>query len=105
MTEGWGNEWRMTMQLLVQNNSRMQRYELPINTDAMAMAYYRMAGDKIVLTHTEVPFEYSGAGIGTKLADGVFALIRKNGQKVVPQCEFMAAYAAKHPEYNDLITG
>lgn len=49
--------------------------------------------------------EYSGAGIGTKLADGVFALIRKNGQNVVPQCEFMARYAARHPEYNDLITG
>jgi predicted GNAT family acetyltransferase len=95
----------MTLPLLVQNNSRMQRYELPINTDAMAMAYYRMEGDKIVLTHTEVPFEYSGAGIGTKLADGVFALIRENGQKVVPQCEFMARYAAKHPEHNDLITG
>jgi predicted GNAT family acetyltransferase len=95
----------MILPFLVQNNSRMQRYELPINGDAMAMAYYRMEGHKVVLTHTEVPFEYSGAGIGTKLADGVFSLIRKSGLKVVPQCEFMAHYAAKHPEYSDLITG
>ena len=72
----------MILPFLVQNNSRMQRYELPINGDAMAMAYYRMEGHKVVLTHTEVPFEYSGAGIGTKLADGVFSLIRKSGLKL-----------------------
>ena len=64
-----------------------------------ALAQLRRAGVMLVR------FEYSGAGIGTKVADGVFALIRKNGQNVVPQCEFMARYAARHPEYNDLITG
>lgn len=93
------------MPLPIQNNTQMQRYELPIKGDAIAMAYYRIEDEKVILTHTEVPFEYSGAGIGTQLADGVFAMIRKSGQKVVLRCAFMAGYAAKHPEYNDLIAG
>ncbi|HEV7320507.1 MAG TPA: GNAT family N-acetyltransferase [Ensifer sp.] len=87
----------------VLDNPEGRRFELPIEADAVAAAYYRMEEDVLVLIHTEVPFEYSGAGFATKLAEGVFAILRERQQKVAPRCAFMARYAAQHPEYSDLI--
>ena len=60
-------------------------------------------GDRIVLTHTEVPEELSGQGVGSRLAGGVFEMVRSTGRKVVPECSFMAAHVAKHPDLADLI--
>lgn len=62
-------------------------------------AYYRMEGDVVVLIHTEVPFEYSGSGFATKLADGVFAILRERERKGAPRCAFMSRHAAQHPEH------
>jgi len=83
------------------DNPDQNRFELSIPGGALAVAYYRLDGSVLVLTHTEVPFEYAGLGYGTKLADGVFAVLSGRGQKV--GCAFMAAYAAKHDEYRHLV--
>lgn len=80
------------------------RFELAIG-DELALAYYRIEGDRIVLTHTEVPQALSGQGVGSRLAKGVFERIRASGRKVVPRCSFMAGWVSRHPEYNDIIDG
>jgi uncharacterized protein len=89
----------------VVENPTLHRFELPIENDAVALAYYRIDGGRVVLTHTEVPFQYSGRGIGSCLAEGVFDLLRKTGRKAVVKCPFLAVWAARHPEYNDVIDG
>lgn len=71
----------------------------------MAASYYRMKGDRIVLTHTIVPERFSGRGIGSQLARGVFDEIRAGGSKVILICPFMTAYYARHPEYADIVAG
>ena len=78
------------------------RFELPV-ADALALAYYSLDGERIMLTHTEVPPHLSGQGIGSRLAKGVFEAVRASGRKAVAQCPFMAAYAARHPEYAGLL--
>ena len=78
------------------------RFELPV-ADALAVAYYRLDGDRITLTHTEVPPHLSGQGIGSRLAQGVFEAVRASGRKAVAQCPFMAANAERHPEYAGLL--
>ena len=40
------------------NNRAMSRYELPIADGAAAVAYYGLRDGRVVLRHTEVPFEY-----------------------------------------------
>ena len=80
------------------------RFELAIG-DELALAYYRIEGDHIVLTHTEVPHALSGQGVGSRLAKGVFEQIRAGGRKVVPRCSFMAGWVSRHPEYNDILAG
>lgn len=87
------------------DNPAEHRFELAIEgSDAPAVAYYRVDGDRILLTHTEVPQAAAGRGIGSRLAAGVFETIRASGRKVVPKCPFMGAFAARHPEYSDLVT-
>lgn len=89
----------------VRDNPADHRFELPITGDAIAAAYYRLDNGRLVLTHTEVPFEFSGQGIASRLARGVFDLIRKSRRKAILKCPFMAAYYAKHPEYADIVDG
>ena len=87
------------------DNPAQHRFELPIEgSDEVAAACYRLDGDRIVLTHTEVPPAAAGRGIGTRLAKGTFDLIRASGRKIVPRCPFMGAFAARHPEYADLVS-
>lgn len=89
----------------VRDNPEQHRFELPIEGDDIAAAYYRVDGDRVILTHTEVPFEYSGQGIGSRLARGVFDAIRASGRKAVLKCSFMGAFYARHPEYSDIVDG
>lgn len=88
----------------VTDNAHLSRFELAVDgSEHPAVAYYRLDSDRITLTHTEVPAEFSGKGVGSRLAKGVFDLIRGSGRKVVPQCPFMHAWLERHPEYSDLV--
>ena len=88
----------------VTDNPELSRFELTIpGSDDPALAFYRLDPDQhITLIHTEVPEALSGQGIGSRLAQGVFDLIRASGRKVVPQCPFMRAWLDRHPAYADL---
>ena len=86
----------------VRNNASLGRYELDVEGHT-AVAYYQRSGGVVTFTHTEVPQELSGRGIGSRLAHGALDAVRAEGLKVAAKCPFMAAYIGKHPEYADLI--
>jgi predicted GNAT family acetyltransferase len=90
---------------VVRENLEKHRFELPIEEGAMALAYYTIENGQMVLTHTEVPSEYSGQGIASRLAKGTFELLRQSGRKAVLKCPFMGAFFARHPEYADVVAG
>ena len=88
------------------DNPDENRFELALDGEDIAAAYYRIdENGRVVLTHTEVPFEYGGQGIGTRLATGVFDLIRASGRKAVLKCSFMGRFYASHREYDDIVDG
>lgn len=85
-------------------NPAESRFELAIDgSPEIAAAYFRMRGDQIVLTHTIVPERFSGQGIGSQLARGVFDEVRASNRKVILICPFMSAFYARHPEYGDVV--
>jgi uncharacterized protein len=86
----------------VRNNTELHRFELDADGH-MAVAYYRLSPGVITFTHTEVPNELSGRGIGSALARGALDIVRAQGLKVVAQCPFISAFMGKHPEFNDLL--
>ena len=73
------------------------------SSDSTAFVEYRRGSDQIVLVHTEVPQALSGQGIGSKLVRATLEALRREGVKVVPRCEFVAAYVERHPEYRGLL--
>ncbi|WP_375392211.1 GNAT family N-acetyltransferase [uncultured Sphingomonas sp.] len=86
----------------VTDNRAEHRFELP--TDAgPAFAAYTRAGDTITFTHTVVPPAAAGHGVGSRLIADALAQVRAEGLKVVPQCPFVAAYMARHPEPGELL--
>ena len=86
----------------VRDNPAASRFETT-GGGGTAFVEYRRAGERIVLLHTEVPEALSGQGVGSKLARGTLDVLRAEGAKVVPRCEFVAAYVERHPEYRDLL--
>ena len=86
----------------VRNNTALNRFELDLNGKTAA-AYYTLSPGVITFTHTEVPQEMSGHGIGSQLVRSALESARAQGLKVVPKCPFVSAYMAKHPEFNDLL--
>ena len=88
------------------NNPAEHRFQMALEGDDIAAAYYQIdENGNVVLTHTEVPYAYSGRGIGTALATGVFNLIRASGRKAVLKCSFMVRFFATHPQYADVVAG
>ena len=81
----------------VTDNQAEHRFELA--TDAgPAIAAYGLEGDTITFTHTVVPPEAEGHGVGSRLIAGALADVRARGLKVIPQCPFVRAYLQRHPE-------
>lgn len=88
----------------VVENPEQNRFELALD-GGTALVAYRRDGERLVLVHTEVPSEFAGQGVGSKLAKGVFELLRTSGRKAVVRCEFLKGWLAKHPDYNDVVDG
>jgi len=92
------------MDAQVVDNPDQNRFELAVD-GSVAVAQYRVADGRMILTHTEVPHELSGRGIGSRLAQGVFESLCAKGMRVVAECPFMAAYVSRHPQFADLLDG
>ena len=84
------------------NNEAAHRYELWVG-DALALAAYKLDGDVIRFTHTEVPKALEGQGIGSRLIRHALEDVRQRGLKVIPLCPFVRHYIDKHPETQDLL--
>lgn len=90
------------MEQKVINNESKSRFEYH-DDGHVAIAGYQLKPDVIVLTHTEVPKELGGRGVGNKLAIAALDYARANDLRVIPLCSFMASFIEKHPEYKELV--
>ena len=86
----------------VTNNEDAGQYELAAG-GAVAIAAYQVEGDRISFTHTEVPEEMEGQGVGSRLVAGALDDVRRRGLKAVPLCSFVRHYVDTHPEVQDLL--
>lgn len=87
---------------VVTDNAERRRFEIDLG-DAVAIAEYTLPKGMIMFTHTEVPPEHEGKGIGSALIRAGLAEARARGLKVIPICPFFAAYMQKHEEEQDLL--
>ena len=88
-------------QEIVDNPSK-HRYEMVID-GAVAFIDYRRSPGVITFVHAEVPPHLGGRGVGSRLARAVLEAARANGDKVIPQCSFIATFISRNPEFQDLV--
>ncbi|TAL43430.1 MAG: N-acetyltransferase [Salinibacterium sp.] len=89
----------------VLNDPSMNRYELLMDGERIGATDYQIRDDTIVFLHTEIDPEHREHGLGSELARGALNLVRaETDYRVVTRCPFMAAWVAKHPEYQDLLS-
>lgn len=84
------------------DNLAHHRYEMMVGGEIAYVSYARQ-GDRITLVHTEVPEALGGQGIGSALARSVLDDIRRRGQRVIAECEFIKGFIKRNPAYADLL--
>ncbi len=86
------------MELAIVQNTDKRRFETTVN-GITAFVEYNLFNNGINYTHTEVPGELEGKGIGSALAKHVLEYAKENHLKVMPLCPFIKKYIDRHPEY------
>jgi len=87
--------------LEVLHKADQSRFEIVVG-EYVAELIYRLNGDTITFTHTGVPSELEGNGIGSIIVRAGLDYAREQGYKVVPLCSFVDSYMRRKPEYADL---
>ncbi len=82
------------------HNPEASRFEIQIDRQ-VAVLQYRLHGDTILFTHTRVPEEMEGHGMGGRLVHAGLAYAHQQGLKVDSNCWFVDVYLSKHPEEGD----
>ena len=79
------------------DNPDAARFELRADGWLAELAY-RTRGNRLVLIHTEVPFELEGRGIGGRLVTAALDRAARKGLTLVPLCPFARGWLERHPE-------
>jgi len=96
-------------------NDRMNDIELKLNEnrrgafviedtgERLAEMEISIAGDNLMVYHTEVSDKLKGQGVGSKLLERMVDYARANKLKVIPLCPFVHAQFKRYPEkYADI---
>lgn len=92
-----------TPPLALVDNTTDHQFEATIDGH-VALVQYSRDGRRLAITHTEVPVELEGRGVGSALMKAVLDRARSEGLEVMPFCPFARTYLKRHPEYADLVT-
>jgi predicted GNAT family acetyltransferase len=86
----------------VTDNAQQSRFEMTVDGQTALLQYMERDG-ALYLTHTEVPTELEGRGIGSRIVKHALDQAKSRGMKVAPWCAFVRAYIDRHPEYEELV--
>ena len=91
----WGMECR--------NNTSLSRFEALEDGQVVGWLDFEAGPGVLTMTHTIVPSEHGGRGIGKVLVEYAVGYAADNGWSVVPECAFVRAYLAKNPPLQTLV--
>lgn len=93
------------MDVTVQHNDQLDRYEALLDGQLIGQLDYRVDGDRIIMFHTEVDRRHGGQGIAGRLAEAALRRAQTEGLDVVPSCSYIRDYIARHPEHHGRVSG
>jgi predicted GNAT family acetyltransferase len=83
----------------VVHNEPENRFEVELDGE-IALLEYRVEGDRMIFTHTEVPPRFRRRRIAEKLVLAGFGTAKERNLKIVPLCSYVARVLAEHPEFD-----
>ncbi|HEY0011717.1 MAG TPA: GNAT family N-acetyltransferase [Allosphingosinicella sp.] len=86
----------------VRHDEAQRRFEIE-EEGATGFLTYMLQDGRIVFTHTIVPPELEGRGIGSRIVKAGLDHARAEGLQVVPQCSFVRGYIERHEEYREVL--
>jgi predicted GNAT family acetyltransferase len=84
------------------NNTDNHNFEMFVDGQR-AFIDYQLRGDKLFLTHTEVPVELEGRGVASVLVEKVFQYAEEHDLKILPYCAYIKTWLKRHPDWERLI--
>lgn len=82
-----------------QNNNR---FTLNINGE-LAKVDYQLRDGKMYLTHSEVPYNLRGKGIGKLLVEKTFEHLKTENLKAIAVCTYIKAIATRNDKWKSII--
>lgn len=90
--------------LTIENNPAEKRFQVEVDGHLAQLQYIETAHN-ITFTHTEVPEELEGQGIGSRLAKHALDYAVEHELRIIPVCPFVASYIRRHAEYQPHVYG
>ncbi len=88
---------------MISHNVLEQRFETRVDGE-LAVCEYQVHGDSMEFHHTFVPPKLRGRGVAQKLVEVALQTASAEGRRVVPTCSYVAAFIARRPEYQVLVS-
>jgi predicted GNAT family acetyltransferase len=89
----------------IQHDENIGRYTLTLGGKAVGVADYRIQGDAVLFTHTEINPAFRHGGLGGALIKGALDDVAAHStRRVMPLCPFVSDWIDAHPEYSHLTT-
>lgn len=85
------------------HNAARNRFEIHLGREVIGKSVYRVEGERRVFTHTEVDPDHQGHGLASQLIEFALNDTKAAGLRIVAVCPTVAAYVAKHHDYDDLL--
>ena len=86
----------------VVDNPVRSRFEL-VENGLTAFANYHRKGAEVIVSHVEAPPALRGKGTAARLMDGIVAIARDKGLKIVPLCSYATLWFRRHPDRGDVL--
>ncbi len=80
-----------------------QQFRLTVDQH-IALVDYVMHGDKLMLTHSEVPVALRGQGVGKVLVDETFAYLRDHRLRAQAVCSYIRLVAQRDPQWQGIVS-
>lgn len=87
----------------IMHNKFDKQFELHLDNGLKAFISYTKNENHLSLTHSEVPLELRGKGIGKELVEKTFEAINKEGLTATAYCSYIRAVAKRSDKWQNFI--
>lgn len=87
------------LDVVVTNNETARQYEAHVDGELVGRASYRLVGQRVVFTHTEVSPAWERRGIATTMVRHALDDVIARGLQITPLCPFVVGFVGRHPSY------